>query len=239
MKIRVVTGSGAGIPEEAIAPSSLSLLQPAAPSGLSGRLFGQDTVSHEALKTAARLRLALGPSGRMVGIAGISENDGPPLLAARLGTALASMDQSQVLVIEGDDHSPALEEIFSVPRIPGFLDLLDSRADLKLAARPVTPGNLFVLPAGESERSLASLLTSPTCTEIMAIIRHQFRYIVVDIGVMHEGASGVLLASMCDGVVAALAAGDRRRREVLDFRRELERMKIPLLGVVLTRGASA
>jgi len=243
MKIRVlVKAAGASenvaeTQEEVRVPSTLSLLQPPKPVGMAEAL-PRTPASHDALKAAARLRLALGPSGSLVAVTGIGDDDGSTLLTARLGAALAALDNSMVLLVDGAGHRPGLPGVFSTPRIPGLLDLLEGRADLKLAVRALDPPNLFVLPVGEGSRSLASLLTSPKCLEIMSQIRQQYRYVITDVGVMHEGADGVLLASMCDGVVAALAAGARRRWEVVDFRQELERMKIPLLGVVLTKGAS-
>ena len=44
-----------------------------------------------------------------------------------------------------------------------------------------------------------------------------------------------MLSSMCDGVVAALAAGKRRRHEVDEFVEGLKRLNLSLLGIVLTK----
>jgi Mrp family chromosome partitioning ATPase len=69
-------------------------------------------------------------------------------------------------------------------------------------------------------------------------LREHFRFIVADAGVI-KSAEGTLLASLSDGVLIALAAGQRTKEEVANFQEELRRLQIPLLGAVLTKRTSA
>ena len=160
-------------------------------------------------------------------------------MAARLGAAMAQIDHAPVLIVEGNVASPRLAQLFGLTPGPGFLDVLEQRADLQQAIRPVVPPNLFVLPLGEGEAagSLASLLTSASGAFVMSAIREQFRYVIVDAGLIRRQAEGMLLASLADGVVVAVAIAVRRRDEIAGFHEELQRLKIPLFGVVLTRVA--
>ena len=194
-----------------------------------------NTPSNETLQAAARLKLVLGSEGRVVAVMGLTTVDGATMVVARLGAALARIDRSQVLVLDGNLRSPGLGDVFGVPRVPGLADILEGRSDLHQSTHGLDLDNLFVLPAGAG--SIASLLSSPGCAMTMASLRDRFRYIVIDAGLAHAGPDALVWASLSDGVVAALAAGIRRRHEVVEFQQELERLKIPLLGVVLTQTA--
>lgn len=191
--------------------------------------------SQEALQAAARLKVVLGEVGRMVAVTGIEASDGLTPLAAQVAVALAATDDSSVLVIDGNVQEPQLHEIFRIPQQPGILDLLEQRSDLAAATRNLALNNLFLLPAGQGSMSLAALLSRPTANQLFNEIRRIYRYVIIDAGVIRNRPDATLLASMSDGVVAAVAVGTRRRHEVLQFRQELRQLNIPLLGVVLTK----
>ena len=193
--------------------------------------------SNEALQTAARLRVLLGATGQMVAVTGVAENDGATQLASSIATGLAAITESKVLVIDANVNAPRLHEIFGVPMRPGLLEVLEDEAGIDRAVRGLDLNNLFVLPLGHSESTLAAVLSKPESQSVFDALRKEFRYIVVDTGLVAAGADGVLLAALSDGVVTAVAAGIRRRHEVLQFQQELKRLRIPLLGMVLTHGA--
>lgn len=214
----------------------------AADSALAGQpvsLLGGESVLpapfEGALQTAERLKVLLGSAGRVVAVAGLGESDGSTTLAAALGFALAALDESRVLVMDANVREPRLHELLRVPKRPGILDLLEQKSDLELATTRLELSNLFVLPAGQASTSLAALLSQPNGARLLDEIRRTYRYVIIDAGVIRSGAGGMLVASMSDGVVAALAIGARRRDEVLQFRQELKQLNIPLFGVVLTK----
>ena len=193
--------------------------------------------SQDALQAAARLRVLLGATGKVVAVSGIAENDGSTELASSLGSGLAAITESPVLIIDANSADPGLHELYGIARRPGLLNVLDNNADLAACVHRLELSNLFVLPLGESRTGLAALLSKPETQEVLEEMREKYRYIVVDMGLVAAGAEGVLLASMSDGVVAAVASGVRRRHEVQQFQQELKRLRIPLLGVVLTKEA--
>lgn len=188
-----------------------------------------------ALQTAERLKILLGTAGRVVAVTGLGESDGFTALAATLGFALAALDESRVLVMDANVREPRLHELLCVPKRPGILDLLEQKSDLEPATTKLELNNLFFLPVGQASTSLAALLSQPGGVRVLDEIRRTYRYVIIDAGVIRSGPGGMLVASMSDGVVAALAIGARRRDEVLQFRQELKQLNIPLFGVVLTQ----
>src|SRR4051812_14297195 len=74
----------------------------------------------ELLQTAARLKVVLGVHRRVVAVTGIDPADGGPLLAAKLGAALAQIDHGRVLVVEANQASRRIGRLFGVASEPGF-----------------------------------------------------------------------------------------------------------------------
>src|SRR5436190_2821023 len=101
------------------------------------------------LQAAARLKVVLGANRRVVAVTGIEPADGGTVLAAKLGAAMAQIDHGRVLVIEGNPTSEKIGQLFRLAPGPGFLDVLERRAESREAIRAAAPDNLFVLPRGE------------------------------------------------------------------------------------------
>jgi Mrp family chromosome partitioning ATPase len=80
-------------------------------------------------------------------------------------------------------------------------------------------------------------LSAAEAERFFARIREQYRYILVDAGVILQTSESVMLSSMSDGVVIALAAGKRRQHEIVQCREGLDRLKLRLLGIVLTKNS--
>jgi Mrp family chromosome partitioning ATPase len=191
----------------------------------------------QTLLAAARLKHVLGPTRKVAAVNGFESEDGGSVLAARIGSALAEIDQGEILVMDANAASPRIAELFSLRNSPGLLDVLDGQAELKDALSPVKPSNLWVLPLGAAKASVVSLFTSQCCEIVMRQLREQFRFIIVDAGLVRS-AEATLFASLSDGVLISLAAGQRTREEVASFEEEHRRLQIPILGAVLTKRTS-
>ena len=192
-------------------------------------------VTDDALQSAARLKLVLGSGGRLVALSQMETRGGGATLAMRLALALSKLDQSPVLLVDGDARSSTLADTFKLPTSPGLWDVLQGSIDLSGTVRRVEPsGNLFFLPAGKGDSARASLLASDGARQLMATLRERYRYTIVNAGPIRTQPDGMLLASLSDGVVLALSAG-RSRHEVVEFREELSRLNVSLFGAILTK----
>lgn len=201
------------------------------------RKGGDIVPSSEVLQVGARLKLALGGDRRIIAVAGTGDQDGSSLLTASLGAALANLDQNPVLIVDGNTQGSKLASILGVTGSPGLLELLQDRTELIHVARLVSSSNLFFLPLGQSNQSMASLLGSPRCSALIDQMRRLYRYILVDCGAVCESADNMLLASLSDGLVTAVAA-TRRRDEIVRFQQSLQSLKISSLGIVITKGVT-
>ena len=67
----------------------------------------------------------------------------------------------------------------------------------------------------------------------MDSLRERFALILIDSAPMLLYPDSTLLAPRTDGVVLVLSAGSRRKAEVLEMKRSLEGLKVPIIGTVL------
>jgi Mrp family chromosome partitioning ATPase len=184
-------------------------------------------LASDQLQAAARLKIAAGPDRRVIAVSGILEEDGAATLAFRLGEALCALEREPVLIIETGTGEGACDP----------LDLLNSGASITSAARSVADPHLFAIRIDRQEN--AAILASAHGRRLLEAMRREFRYILIDGGYTRDSAQGMILASAADGLVLAAKAGVRRRHEIEEFQRDLERLKIPLLGVLLTTGPAS
>lgn len=191
--------------------------------------------TEESLQTAARLKVLLGPSGRMSVVSGLNATDGTTALVAQLGASLASIDPSRVLIVDGNSRAPNLHTALGIRSQPGLLDVFDQRSTLENAIQPTSTGNLFVLRLGESQTPLSLSLNSPAAAAVFAEMRAAFRYVLIDAGIALARPENIFLSSISDGVVLAINKGSHRQHEVTRFQQELGGLNLRLIGVVITR----
>jgi Mrp family chromosome partitioning ATPase len=203
---------------------------------LEGQVVNTIKPNDESLQTAARLKVVLG-TGRIAAFMGLAKDDGTTPLLIEIGIALASIDPSPVLLIDANCRRPTLHKLLDVPVSPGLIDCLGRRCSLNDAIRPTALSNLFLLPLGEAPSNLSLHLTTPEAEGMFGLIRERYRNALVDTGVNLQTPEGVMISSMADGVVIAMAAGKRRQHEILQCREGLDRLKLRLLGIVLTRNS--
>ena len=189
--------------------------------------------SDEALQTAARLKILLGPSERMVAFSGLTPNDGTAPLVLKVGAAMATISSDEVLVIDGDLRTPSIHKLLETEPSPGLFDVLGDASELDTACRSTLQANLSVLPIGRCS-SPTSLLGTSRASFVFDQMRTRFRYVLVSCGVALDGPAGVMLSSIADGVVVAMAAGRRRQDHLRQFLEDLNRLHLRFVGVVLT-----
>src|SRR5579862_2914366 len=84
----------------------------------------------EALLAAARLKHVLGPAKKLVAVGGFDKQDGGAMLAARIASALAEIDQGKILLVDANPAASQISQLMGVRNTPGLLDLLDGQAEL-------------------------------------------------------------------------------------------------------------
>lgn len=131
--------------------------------------------------------------------------EGKSTVAANLATAMAQMDR-QVLLIDGDLHSPVQHKIWDLMNNQGLSNLIIKEEEITATIKKVMP-NLDILTSGIVPPSPASLLDSQRMATLMANFSDKYDYVIVDTPALNVAADAVTLGQMADGVLLVVRPG--------------------------------
>ncbi|GIJ44793.1 hypothetical protein Val02_16790 [Virgisporangium aliadipatigenens] len=209
------------------------------PFGLGGRLFNR--LRNEVVAGAGIER---GRQGRVIVVAGASRGSVSTVVAANLAAAFARTGGQTVLVSahlpdSASDLAP-VTKLLGVKADPGLSDVLAGRVSLSRAVQraPRQP-RLTVITTGGTA-SAGGLLQTQTLREVLAALRREAEYVVIEAPATSASADAQSVASLADLALVAVELRRTRYADVADAAEQLRRVGTPLLGAVvlprLTRG---
>jgi Mrp family chromosome partitioning ATPase len=203
------------------------------------KLLDQDErcpeLDEDAIRLAARLRVALGEDGRMVLFTGVGHGEGTSSVASQAAMALSMMEAQPVLLADANFRRPRLHELLKSRPSPGLLELLAGKLTPEEASVCTGIGGLHLLPAGQSGGDFTSLVLSDRCLDVLKQLGERFRYVLFDAPPLLRYPEPGLLAARVGQVVAVAAAGRRSRSDFAELQVLLEGLHVRLLGVVLSQ----
>ena len=191
-------------------------------------------LSSDAVRLATRIHAEMGEADRMVMVTGADDRDPAGDFARQLAVALAMMDQSPILLIDGDFRHPKQHEAFGAKPSPGLAEMIAGKATVEEATYRSAVANLALLPAGRVEGEPGPVLLSDAAASRLRELRGAYRFIVAASSPLARRPEAAVLASHVDKVVAVLTAGRRRKADVEAVLKALEGLRAGLLGVVLS-----
>ena len=188
-------------------------------------------------KLAATLHQAQAVSGlKVVMIASAVAGEGKTLTSSNLALTLSESYKRRVLLIDADLRRPSLHSVFGVDGMTGLSEGLGASEDRRFPVHQVSPF-LTVLPAGRPSADPMASLTSDRMRRLIEEARTGFDWIIVDTPPAGLLPDGHLLASMVDGVVLVVKAGETPYTVVVRALESLGRERV--LGIVLNQSAEA
>jgi capsular exopolysaccharide synthesis family protein len=180
--------------------------------------------------------VALNPEGapRSVVMTSALRGEGKSVASVNLALALAEMPGNQVLLIDANMHSPAVEACLSMQRRQGLSELLSGRLPLDQAIRVTSLPNLAVLGAGSAARNPSELLASERMKTLLASLKRRYSYVVIDTPEATTTSDASLLGAIADGVVLVVRQNTTPRQYVEQAYNMLESLGANVLGTVLT-----
>jgi capsular exopolysaccharide synthesis family protein len=180
---------------------------------------------------AMRLRnAAKGTKCPVLLVTSAAGGDGKTVSSINLAVTLS--EQSRVLLIDADLRRPKVHQYMGFPIMEsrGLGNLLFNPED-NVAKYTRTVKNLSVLPGGAHVEHPLTLLGSPKLGVLMARLREQFDFIVIDSPPIMPVADGLILRGISDQVVLVVRAGYTARAVL---RRALNSLDTThLAGVIL------
>jgi len=169
---------------------------------------------------------------KVVMVSSAIAGEGKTLTAANLALTLSESYKRDVLLIDADLRRPMLDELFEIPNDSGLGEGLKAEAERKLPIVKISP-KLSVLTAGRPDPDPMSGLTSGRMRRVIEEAAARFDWVIIDtppIGLLPDAN---LLASMVDGALLVVQAGQTPYTLVQRAVEALGRERI--LGVVLNQ----
>lgn len=186
--------------EIAFTPSSDALLvNPSKPREAPAEEF-------RSLRTRLNHLQTLQPLHTLV-VTSASPAEGKSFTAANLAIAQSQLADKKVLLADFDFRRPSVNKTFQIDCSPGLTDYLTGKASLASIMRKVAGTNLYILTAGDAVPNPLELLNLKECKALIADLRDNFDWVVLDSPPLLFAADGNLLATMCDGTILVVRIG--------------------------------
>jgi len=166
---------------------------------------------------------------------------GKTTTAINLATVIAQ-NGARVLVIDADLRRPRLHIEFSCRQSPGLTNRIagvgpvkDADGNGKSSIIGTNVPGMFIMPSGSHAPSPPELLGSMRMRELLRQCTKVFDHVIVDSPPILGLADSILLASMVDGVVMVVAAGQTTKDSIKNCIRRLDQVNANLLGVAMNQ----
>jgi receptor protein-tyrosine kinase len=169
-------------------------------------------------------------------------SEGKSTTAINIALALAENDHNVVLV-DGDMRRPTLHKYLDLVGSVGFSTVLSGRANLDEALQKTQFPGLTVLTSGAIPPNPSELLGSLTAKKLLAELRANFDYVIVDSTPLLAVTDAAILAAGSDGALIMARFGQTKHEQVSHAVESLQGVGARLLGAVFTmmptRGSSS
>lgn len=160
--------------------------------------------------------------------------EGKSTVLANLAVTLAQ-GGNRTLIVDADLRKPSQHEIWHLDNKSGLTTMLIEDAALANPAFQATSvPNLNVLTSGPLPPNPADVLGSRRMDEVIAALQAHADYVLFDAPPALAVTDAALLSAKVDGVILVLRAGMSQRDHAARAKEQLERVKAPLIGTVLT-----
>ena len=160
--------------------------------------------------------------------------EGKSTVLANLAVTLAQGD-NRTIIVDSDLRKPSQHEIWHLDNERGLTTvLIDGAALAASAVQATSVPNLSVLTSGPLPPNPADVLGSRRMDEVIAALKEQADYVLFDAPPTLAVTDAALLSAKVDGVILVLRAGTSQRDHAARAKEQLQRVKAPLIGTVLT-----
>ena len=205
-------------------------------AGLVSHLNPQSQMSEafRALRTSLLLSQADRPP-QVILMTSALPHEGKTTAAVNLAVTLAQLGD-KTLLIDADLRKPGVSTALMMTdgKHAGLSSYLAGVSTLDLVTIPYpSVNNLSVIPTGPIPPNPADLLSSHRLNDLVAELRKEFKFIVIDSPPIMAATDAVILSVVVDGVLLVVRSGETPKEAFLRTRDLLMSVKCHMLGVVL------
>ncbi len=196
-----------------------------------------DFAAKEALNTICTNILFSGKKVKKVLLTSCVAGEGKSTMAARIVFNMAARGKSCVLV-DGDLRRSVMIERFGISfdgEIQGLAHFLTGQCDMTEICYETNFDNVYFVPTGRDVSNPIALINSKEFGEFIEQLSEEFDLVVIDTPPVGVVIDAVEISSYCDGTIMVVEYGKRRRRELQDVVRQMQRSGTPILGCIIDK----
>jgi capsular exopolysaccharide synthesis family protein len=123
--------------------------------------------------------------------------------------------------------------LFGISGAVGLTSVMVKDVEIQDAVQDTGIANLWLLPSGTIPPNPAELLSSPRFLELIAVVREQYDYVLIDSAPILAVTDPSVVAARVDGVLLTLHISKDNRHDAEQAQAVLSAMGVNLLGVVV------
>lgn len=175
------------------------------------------------------------PAAKRIMLVSPVGGEGTTTIASLYGMALAEAAGVNVLLIDANIRSPGVHHRFGISLEMGLRDC-EASANPVIEIRPSGWSGLSLVTAGsENRRSLQALQRSGQLKALSAQLAADFEFVVWDAPPFNVFPDAGFLSPFVDGAVVVVEADRTKIEDLIELRRRLGHLDVPVLGAVLNR----
>lgn len=187
-----------------------------------------------------RLRINIkfcGKNTRKILLTSCLPNEGKSTVSSYLWKMLAEAGFPTVLV-DVDLRKSVMKSRFQIEYgedMKGLNHYLSGMAEYEEVVYETNIQNGFIVPCTQLLENPSALLEDVRFRELLDKLAEHYRFVIIDTPPLGSVSDGALVASMCDGAVLVVRAGDTPKAMIRQSLHEIEQSGCKLLGTVLNR----
>lgn len=195
------------------------------------------TEAYKALRTNLKFSFPDDGLGKVIGVTSAIQGEGKSTTACNLAYAL-SVEREKVILLEADLRRPTVATKLSLARQPGLTNILVDResGDEAIQHSSYAP-EMDVICCGDVPPNPSELLGSERMGQILADLRKQYRYIIVDLPPVNLVSDGLAMSKYMDGIVVVVREDVSDRKQLEEAIRHIGMVGVRILGFVYRAAA--
>lgn len=147
-----------------------------------------------------------------------------------------AQEGKKVLILECDLRCPQIYKLMNIQRSPGTAEVLSDRFMISEVIQKVSGvDNLDIITSGQRPVTPYDFQGSNKIESIILDLRSIYDIILIDAPPLLNVADTMVLSKYVDGIVLIVALHDSKIEDALKSKKELDKVKEKVLGIVLTK----
>jgi capsular exopolysaccharide synthesis family protein len=190
--------------------------------------------SYRSLRSALLFQPIEGERPRVLLITSTLPSEGKSTIAANLARTMA-LAGSRVLLVDADLRKGHLHEMLGMQCAPGLVELLQQPDNLDRLVQGNSLQNFAFLSRGKDRGLSSDVFLGGTFDQILARMRRQFDYVVIDSSPVFAADDASTLAPKADGTLFVVRSNFTSARQVREALELLHHRQAKVLGLVFNR----